>query len=251
MKKNIKYIGSLVTITCALYFGMMAMKESYPFMKANVQKEILQKEVKYDKTDEEFCNHYVDFDILKSINKDICGWVSIPETTIEYPILIGETDDQYLHKDIYGNDSKLGCIFSFSDTKDDLSDARIVLFGHNMKDNQMFGELKKYMEDDEFRKKHKNINIYTENKSIKMEVFSIFICEDSDHIFYDNTKIGSQEYESLINELYDRNMFEDLNTYVTNDMKNQQTYSLVTCSGYAGSSYRLVVSAIAKESITV
>ena len=39
------------------------------------------------------------FAALKQINPDIVGWIYIPDTNIDYPILMGENDNFYLNYD--------------------------------------------------------------------------------------------------------------------------------------------------------
>ena len=41
---------------------------------------------------------YVDFGELKKLNKDIVAWIKIPGTRINYPIVQGSDDEEYLHR---------------------------------------------------------------------------------------------------------------------------------------------------------
>mgnify|MGYP001104247074 CR=1 FL=1 len=43
-------------------------------------------------------NRHIDFDSLKATNEDIVGWLYVPDTTIDYPILVGDSDEKYVHK---------------------------------------------------------------------------------------------------------------------------------------------------------
>lgn len=244
MKRFVLYIISAVFILCSLCGAWFAYKENEPFGKANIQKRVISYIGKW-KENEETYGDKVDFKCLKEINTDICGWIYIPDTSVDYPILIGDTDEKYLYTDVEGNPSKLGSIFSFSDTDRTLKDARIILFGHNMKEYQMFGELKRYIEDEEFRNNHKKIYIYAEDKIMELEVFSIFICEETDSIFRDSTRLGSKEYKALLQELADRDQYFCTCQENMENGENQQSVSLVTCSGSVGTKQRLVVSAIA------
>ena len=48
---------------------------------------------------------------LKKINEDTVAWLTIDDTNIDYPVLQGEDDMEYVDKDIYGNVSVYGAIF--------------------------------------------------------------------------------------------------------------------------------------------
>ena len=53
----------------------------------------------------------IDFDALQERNPDVVGWITIPGTNIDYPILHTDDNETYLHQDIDGNESVSGAIY--------------------------------------------------------------------------------------------------------------------------------------------
>ena len=93
----------------------------------------------------------VDFDGLKAINNEISGWLYIPGTVINYPVLTSQDQTKYLRKDYKGNHSTNGSIFTDYENSNDLnSDQHIVLYGHHLPWTAMFTEVQKYVEPDFF-----------------------------------------------------------------------------------------------------
>ena len=58
------------------------------------------RELVTSKNEEDPLNRIIDFQKLKSINKDVVAWIYIPGTKVDYPILVGESDEEYLYKNI-------------------------------------------------------------------------------------------------------------------------------------------------------
>lgn len=188
-------------------------------------------------------NRVIDFDKLKSINKDVVGWVYVPGTKIDYPILIGSKDDTYLNTDIEGKYNPLGSIFSYAKTKRDLSDGHVMLFGHNMRQQQMFGQLKKFVNDDEFRKNHKKFYVYTEKKTMEFDIISIFITDENNDFFTTGIELGTANFVNFVTKLLERNKFSDYSLQDSSfKLSDNQVFSLVTCYGSPGTPDRLVVS---------
>lgn len=188
-------------------------------------------------------NRKIDFEKLKASNKDIVAWVYIPGTTIDYPILIGSEDESYIRKDIHQGYNPLGSIFTYADMKKDLSDGCVMLFGHNIRKNQMFGELVKYTESTEYVKKNQKFYVYLGNKAMEFDIISIFICDEYDDLFTVGRELGTADYADFVTSLLQRNKFSD---YVLENSKinttDNQVFSLVTCYGDSrNTSERLVV----------
>lgn len=181
----------------------------------------------------------IDFMDLQKINPDICAWISIPGTNIDYPVLIGKNDEIYLNHDYRGEYSELGSLFSFSDTKRDFSDAHICIFAHNMRKPQMFGELKRYREVD-YAKKNTELYLYTPEKTERYRLISSFQCGKRDEIFAHKMEKNSEEFGKLCNDIFKRNELERIDGW-----KEQNTIekivTLSTCSEYDRTQQRFTV----------
>ena len=105
---------------------------------------------------------------LMTANPNVIGWISIPETSIDYPILQNKADnDFYLHRDLKGDYLYSGSIFL--DSENDLDDQNIKnLYGHHMKagykNGLMFREIMNF-KDPDFLKSHQKIYIWSASKS--------------------------------------------------------------------------------------
>lgn len=92
----------------------------------------------------------VDFDALREINPDGVGWIYIPDTGIDYPIVQGEDNDAYLKKLFTGEKNRAGCIFLDCGNSSDFSDKNSVVYGHHLKNGEMFSPLLNYKKQDYF-----------------------------------------------------------------------------------------------------
>lgn len=87
----------------------------------------------------------IDFSSLRAVNKDIVGWIQVPGTVIDYPVLQSSTENpqNYLYRDYKGNDTKYGSIFM--DAAATVGKSRcMTLYGHHMNDGRMFADILKY-----------------------------------------------------------------------------------------------------------
>lgn len=93
----------------------------------------------------------VDFASLHQINPDVKGWLYIEALDISYPIVQGDDNDEYLHTTYEGKDNYAGSIFVDYQNKDDFSDCNTIVYGHNMKNQSMFGKLKLFKEKEKYK----------------------------------------------------------------------------------------------------
>lgn len=108
----------------------------------------------------------VNFSVVHSAGSTATSWLYIPGTQVDYPLVQGADNDFYLDRDAYGNDSTAGAIFINFANSSDMSDAKTVIFGHNMADGSMFTDLHNYSSK-EFGSVHQDAYIYMESGEIK------------------------------------------------------------------------------------
>jgi len=99
---------------------------------------------------------------LVDINEDCIGWITIDDTNIDYPLMQGIDNAEYLNKGPDGSYSLSGSIFLDSRNNSDFSDSFSLIYGHHMQGNVMFGCLDEYV-DEEYFQNHKDGNITLQN----------------------------------------------------------------------------------------
>lgn len=89
---------------------------------------------------------------IRSITKNYKGWISMPGTMIDYPVVQGKDNEYYLSHDVYDQKNSYGSIFIDANYAEERDLVKII-YGHHMDDGQMFTDLLKF-QDDEFRYNH-------------------------------------------------------------------------------------------------
>jgi len=135
----------------------------------------------------------VDFVGLESMNKDIFGWIYIPDTVVNFPLLEGVDNQKYLTTAYNGRYSRFGSIFLDNKNAADMSDKHSVIHGHNLRNGAMFHVLLNY-KDQKFFEAHPFIYILTETGYLKYEIFSAHTTTATGGIFvwkFNNTSTFS------------------------------------------------------------
>ena len=179
---------------------------------------------------------------LQKINTDVKGWIKIENTIIDYPILQGTDNSYYLTHNYKKEENKYGSIFVKDKCNFNDVNSNLIIYGHNMKDDEMFNSLLKY-ENKKFYDEHKIINITTESEERKYEIVAVM----KSRVFYKDEKNVFRYYNYL--------NFENENKYAEyiNNVKKEQLYetginanygeqliTLITCE-YSQENGRMVV----------
>ena len=87
----------------------------------------------------------IDLRSLQSKYPDVRGWLTIPESGIDYPVLQSNAEDPeyYLRRDYRGNYDINGSLFLQADCILGESE-NLTIYGHNMNSGAMFGNLDQY-----------------------------------------------------------------------------------------------------------
>ncbi|HCB99920.1 MAG TPA: SrtB family sortase [Ruminococcaceae bacterium] len=180
---------------------------------------------------------------IAAMNSDFKGWLQIPGTNISYPITQTSDNTYYLTHSYDKKNGWYGTPFiDFRDKLDSTPSQNLIIYGHNMGDDQMFHELVNY-EDPSFYSKAPSIWFQTLNGTQKWKIFAAFYANpdanQGDVFYYLNTSFQSQtSFTNFTNECVKRSLFKS-----TVDLQaNDRIMTLSTCS-YTFNDARFVVMA--------
>lgn len=166
---------------------------------------------------EETQERSIDWEYLKSINKDIIAWIEIENTKIDYPIL-KDKDVYYLKHTFDKKYNSNGSIFTTNSYP--FEDKETIVYGHNMKNGSMFSDLGKYLNKD-FLNSHFNFKIYTPTCNYEARIFSVY----SIGVETESNNIKSLNFEDRI-EYYKKASEYNIET----DSNIKKIVKLSTCS---------------------
>ena len=118
----------------------------------------------------------INFEELMKENPDTIGWIRVPDTNIDYPIVQGEDNDFYLNHDFYGKENIAGAIYLDFESQGDFVGRNNVLYGHNMKNGSMFKDVNRY-KDEAYFKEHQFFSIYTPDREIRLKAVAAYYGE--------------------------------------------------------------------------
>lgn len=175
----------------------------------------------------------VDFSALMQQNSDIIGWIYCEGTPISYPVVQSYDNDYYLRRMLDGNHNDSGTIFMDYRNDPGFGDACTFIYGHNMKNDSMFGTLTNYTSQD-YYENHPVIWFLTEEKTFKIELFGGMVVSPDSEIYQ------MIKEETLLTE--DLNWIAEQSDFHTDmDLSQvQQIVILSTCS-YAYEDARYVL----------
>ncbi len=124
-------------------------------------------------------------DELKKLSENAVAWLTIDGTRIDYPVMQGKTNEEYLNKDPYGEFSLSGSIFLDSRNSKTFSDDYSLVYGHHMEYGVMFGALDQY-KDETFLNEHKTGKLTVVNgKEYQITIFASCIEMATKKVIFD------------------------------------------------------------------
>ena len=104
-------------------------------------------------------------------------------TGIDYPVVQGATNMDYVNRDVYGDFSLSGAIFLDSRCAADLTDPYTVIYGHHMDNSAMFGDVARFAEADYFAA-HPAGSISLPDAAYTIELFACVVTDAYDTAIY-------------------------------------------------------------------
>ena len=139
---------------------------------------------------------------LIGINHEVIAWLTVFDTSIDYPVTHTTDNMKYVNTNAEGRYSLSGSIFLDYRNSGDFSDFNNIVYGHNMDKRTMFGEVGEFADGDIFNTKRYG-NLYFNGRNHGIEFFA-FVHTDAYNgsVFWPNVPEGlRQEYlDSLLED---------------------------------------------------
>ena len=178
--------------------------------------------------------HEINFSVVQSHGANSTSWIYIPNTRIDYPLVQGPDNDYYIDNDAYGNPNDAGAIFINFANSSDMSDAKTIIFGHNMASGSMFSDLHNYS-DRKWGSEHTDAYIYMESGEVKHYKLRYYIFTepmDPDVYVVSKSDIASEEAEKLkgvASRVYGEHQGNELIVLSTCTMHTYRTVVVFEC----------------------
>lgn len=164
---------------------------------------------------------------LLQMNPDVIAWITIDGTEIDYPVVQGSDNFEYLNKDATGASAVSGSIFLDSECDPNFNEPYEVLFGHHMADHKMFGDIDKFLDED-FFSQNTTGKLYLPQETLDLEVCAV-LSENA----YDGTVFATpagQDRVAAIRELAESEAIQYNDGSISD---SDQLVALSTCSSDA------------------
>jgi sortase B len=163
---------------------------------------------------------------LHELNPDVCAWLTVDGTNIDYPVVQGEDNLEYINQDVYGNFSLSGSVFLDSRNASDFSDYYSLIYAHHMAGKVMFGEIPEFLEEAYFQEHTTGTLYLLDDSSCQIEWFACISTDAYDQVFNPTTYKSRTEKQELLDYLEESAVqYRDLGVTV-----RDRIIALSTCS---------------------
>ena len=186
---------------------------------------------------------FIKFHNLLRVNTDVKGWIIVPDSEIDYPVLQSSAEDPeyYLERNIYREYDRQGSLFIDVKSSVEKNSKNIVIYGHNMKTGAMFHDIARY-QDLNFYKDRPIIYFDSLYQTGIWKIFAVIITNGSTKngdTFFDYTRTEFQDESDFLNFVHQLRV-RSLYNFNVDINENDQLLTLSTCS-YELPDYRTVV----------
>ena len=173
----------------------------------------------------------MDWDALRAINPDVVGWIYVPGTKVNYPIMHSGDDETYLTRDFYGNEggwwmADYGAVFLSGGNRPDFTDTNNIVYGHNLLNGSMFADIAGMADESAFDG-HRTVYVLTPQGNYRLTSFALV------NVFADDPLVqtsfaSAEDFAAYVQDKIDRSIVTpDEGFPVAADVS--QTFAFSTC----------------------
>ena len=146
-------------------------------------------------------NDTLSFEELCKINPEIIGWLTVNDTTIDYPITQTNNNEKYVNTNAEGQYTLSGSIFLDYRNSSDFDDFNSILYGHHMEKKMMFGSLSDFS-DKEYFDSHKYGNLFFNGADHGVEFFALILIDAYNNNMFSPAINGQEQQQDFIDYLF-------------------------------------------------
>lgn len=165
----------------------------------------------------------------KELQGRMVAWLTLDGTGIDYPVMQGDTNYEYLNKNPFGEYSLSGSIFLDAANKSDFSDEYSLLYGHHMENGYMFGALDQYRKEDFFLENSSGTLLVGKEKK-KITIFAVLTVMATENTLFEVENRTKKEVLDLI----------QASAFLYRQVKTEKLIAFSTCR-YPDTAERTVV----------
>ena len=129
---------------------------------------------------------------LRELSADAVAWITVDGTRIDYPVMQGKTNAEYLNKDPYGEFSLSGSIFLDSRNDSSFRDPYSLVYGHHMEYGAMFGALDKYKDKTYFDAHRTGSLTVVNGEEYHIKFFAVCKAQATEKVIFDPPESSNQ-----------------------------------------------------------
>ena len=157
---------------------------------------------------------------LNTAYPNAIGWLYIPDTVINYPVMQSDDNFYYLDHAYDGSPLKAGSVYLDYRCEGRFQNPINIVYAHNMKNGSMFAQITRF-KNDSFFESHKYGWLATPEAVYRIDFFSLAVADWHDDLYKGDTFISE-----WIPHIYDKSAVSREMTYTADD----RFVSLSTCS---------------------
>ena len=137
---------------------------------------------------------------LRELSADAVAWITVDGTRIDYPVMQGKTNAEYLNRNPYGEFSLSGSIFLDSRNDSSFRDPYSLVYGHHMEYGAMFGALDKYKDKTYFDAHRTGSLTVVNGEEYHIKFFAVCKAQATEKVIFDPPKSNNQALLEYLNK---------------------------------------------------
>ena len=229
LKKAVNICDSAITTVFRLFFILLLLLGSYfSYDLYNIYNSTSNDKLQKFRPSADSENYAAD---MKELSEDCVAWLTIDGTKIDFPIMQGEDNMEYLNKDPYGDYSLAGSIFLDTRNAQDFSDSYSLVYGHHMEQGAMFGALD-YFKDKNYFDTHRHGTLTVGNTKYALTLFAFVETTANDDAIFDPENGGGPLPSIRVHASIQYNVRENARIVALSTCKTPRSMKRTVVFGY-------------------